>query len=91
MDEDSKYVRGFLAGWNAKEASYKAAQRARQLAGIAKAKAAGKYRGRTPTAALKAPDVMRLRAEGKSTAEICAELGMCQASYYRIVRLHRDG
>ena len=36
----------------------------RQKEGIAKAKAAGKYRGRVPTARRRAKDIIRLRLEG---------------------------
>ncbi len=55
----------------------------RQRAGIAKAKADGKYRGRAPTARAKTPEVLRLRSEGKTVAEIAAETGISRASIYR--------
>ncbi|MEM9735027.1 MAG: recombinase family protein [Pseudomonadota bacterium] len=57
----------------------------RQREGIAKAKAAGKYRGRTPTARAKAEDVRRLRTEGKGATAIARELGIGRASVYRIL------
>lgn len=55
----------------------------RQRAGIAKAKAEGKYRGRAPTARAKAHEVRRLKAEGRSVPEIIQETGVSRASVYR--------
>ena len=55
----------------------------RQRAGIAKARAEGKYRGRAPTARNKAGEVRRLKAEGKSIPEIIAATGISRASIYR--------
>lgn len=55
----------------------------RQRAGIAKAKAAGKYRGRAPTARAKTSEVLRLKAEGKTVAQIATETGISRASVYR--------
>lgn len=55
----------------------------RQRHGIAKAKAEGKYKGRAPTARAKTPEVLRLRSEGKTVAEIAAETGISRASIYR--------
>ena len=55
----------------------------RQRAGIAKAKAAGKYRGRAPTARAKTSDVLRLKAEGKTVAQIAHAVGISRASVYR--------
>lgn len=58
-------------------------QRERQRAGIAKAKAEGRYKGRAPTARNKAHEVRRLKAEGKSIQEIVAATGISRASIYR--------
>lgn len=55
----------------------------RQRAGIAKAKAEGKYRGRAPTARAKAGEVRRLKSEGKTIPEIVRETGVSRASVYR--------
>lgn len=55
----------------------------RQRAGIAKAKAEGKYRGRAPTARAKTSDVLRLKAEGKTVAQIAQIVGISRASVYR--------
>ena len=58
----------------------------RQREGIAKAKAAGKYKGRKPTARAKADDVVRLFREGKRVAHIAKELGIGRGSVYRALR-----
>jgi DNA invertase Pin-like site-specific DNA recombinase len=55
----------------------------RQREGIAKAKAAGKYKGRKPTAMAKASEVHRLHAEGIGATEIARQLGIGRASVYR--------
>jgi DNA invertase Pin-like site-specific DNA recombinase len=55
----------------------------RQQIGIAKAKAAGKYKGRKPTARLKANDARKLYSEGKKPAEIARMLGIGRISVYR--------
>jgi len=57
----------------------------RQRAGIAKAKAEGKYRGRAPTARAKAGEVRALKAEGVTPAEIVRRTGISRASLYRIL------
>ena len=58
----------------------------RQREGIAKAKAAGKYKGRKPTAKAKAADVYRLQADGIGASEIARRVGIGRASVYRILR-----
>ena len=55
----------------------------RQREGIEKARAAGKYKGRKPTAQAKAADATRLFAEGKRVSEIAKQLGIGRASVYR--------
>ena len=55
----------------------------RQKIGIAKAKAEGRYKGRAPTARAKAPEVRRLKAQGKTIPEIVKETGVSRASIYR--------
>lgn len=55
----------------------------RQRHGIAKAKAEGKYRGRAPTARAKTPEVLRLKASGRTVAEIAESVGISRASVYR--------
>lgn len=58
----------------------------RQREGISKAKAAGKYKGRAPTARKKADQVLRLLAHGWKQADVAAELGISRSSVQRIVR-----
>lgn len=55
----------------------------RQREGIAKAKADGKYKGRKPTARVRAEDAVRLFKEGKRVAHIAKELGIGRGSVYR--------
>jgi DNA invertase Pin-like site-specific DNA recombinase len=55
----------------------------RQREGIAKAKAAGKYRGRKPTAKAKTPEIKRLMADGIGPTAIAKQLGISRASVYR--------
>lgn len=57
----------------------------RQREGIAKAKAAGKYKGRAPTAKAKSEEVVKLHAEGLGATAIAKQLGIGRASVYRIL------
>lgn len=57
----------------------------RQREGIAKAKVAGKYTGRKPTARAKGEEVQRLHQEGVGASEIAKRLGIGRASVYRIL------
>ena len=57
----------------------------RQRAGIAKAKAEGKYRGRQPTARSKSDQVLSLKAEGVGPSEIAKRLGIGRTSVHRIL------
>ncbi|MFG1404098.1 recombinase family protein [Xanthobacter sediminis] len=59
----------------------------RQRAGIEKAKAEGKYRGRKPTARAKADEVRRLKGEGVSSTDIARRLGIGRASVYRVLQI----
>lgn len=63
----------------------------RQREGIAKARAAGRYKGRKPTARAKADEVMALKSDGVGPAEIARRLGMGRASVYRILNDQKDG
>ncbi|MEP5633927.1 MAG: recombinase family protein [Tateyamaria sp.] len=60
----------------------------RQREGIAKAKAAGKYKGRKPTAQAKADDVKALVAEDVGATEIARRVGIGRASVYRIINAY---
>lgn len=59
----------------------------RQKAGIAKAKAEGRYRGRAPTARRMSGQVRDLRASGMGASEIASRLGISRASVYRIIEV----
>lgn len=58
----------------------------RQLAGIAAAKVAGKYKGRKATARAHAAQVKELIGQGKTKQAVANELAIGVASVYRIVR-----
>lgn len=61
----------------------------RQREGIAKAKAAGKYKGRQPIAADGQHEVVRLAAEGITKAAIARQLNLGEATVYRILAAAR--
>lgn len=63
----------------------------RQLEGIAKAKAEGRYLGRAPTARRQADDVLDLKAQGVRPTDIAKRLNIGRASVYRIIADGRDG
>lgn len=50
------------------------------------AKVAGKYRGRNPMARVKAAEVLRLHAEGRTPTEIAKAVGIGRGSVYWIVQ-----
>lgn len=57
----------------------------RQREGIAKAKAAGKYKGRKPTARAKSEEVLAMHRDGVGATKIAKQLGIGRASVYRII------
>ena len=57
----------------------------RQKEGIAKARAAGKYKGRVPTARAKAGEMAALKEQGFNPTQIARKLGVHRASVYRIL------
>jgi DNA invertase Pin-like site-specific DNA recombinase len=61
----------------------------RQRIGIAKAKAAGKYKGRKPTARAKKIQVEKLYHEGMGPVAIAKALGISRASVYRCLVRYR--
>jgi len=60
----------------------------RQREGVAKAKAAGKYRGRKPIASDLQQVVIHLVSEGKSKVDVAKELRIGEATVYRILKNH---
>ena len=58
----------------------------RQREGIAKAKAQGLYKGRKPTARVKAAEVLALEAQGDTKETIAGKLGIGVASVYRVLK-----
>ena len=62
----------------------------RQLEGIAKAQAAGKYRGRKPVAMERQAEVRCLAATGMAKARIALELKIGEATVYRILARDRE-
>jgi DNA invertase Pin-like site-specific DNA recombinase len=58
-------------------------RRERQLEGIAKAKAAGAYKGRRSS--INAEDVRKMKANGLGPTEIAKALGIGRASVYRLL------
>lgn len=58
----------------------------RQREGIAKAKAAGKYLGRKPTARAHAKEVLELHGRGVGPTEIAKRVNIGRASVYRILQ-----
>jgi DNA invertase Pin-like site-specific DNA recombinase len=57
----------------------------RQREGVAKAKAAGRYKGRKPTARTKSKDALRLYGAGIRPVQIARELKISRSSVYRIL------
>lgn len=57
----------------------------RQREGIEKARQAGKYKGRKPTAMAKVDEVKALKASGLGAVAIAERLGIGRASVYRVL------
>lgn len=58
----------------------------RQREGVAKAKAAGKYKGRKPIALNRRQEVLHLATQGVPKAKIARQLGIGEATVYRILK-----
>jgi len=58
----------------------------RQAEGIAKAGAAGRYKGRKPTARSQVPAIQALAAQGLTRQAIAEKVGVGIASVYRVLR-----
>ena len=61
----------------------------RQREGVLKAKSAGKYKGRKPIDSNRRQDVFRLATEGATKASIAQQLGIGEATVYRILAADR--
>ncbi|MEP3422931.1 MAG: recombinase family protein [Erythrobacter sp.] len=61
----------------------------RQREGIERAKAAGKYRGRVPTARRRLPEMRDLADKGLTPPEIAKRLNCSRASVYRLLKEDR--
>lgn len=60
-------------------------RRERQMEGIAKAKAEGKYKGRAPSVINLLPEIEARLEQGVSKAKIARELGISRTSVYRAI------
>ena len=60
----------------------------RQREGVAKAKAAGKYKGRKPLATELRQEVVALASNGVAKAQIARQLNIGEASVYRILAVN---
>ncbi len=58
----------------------------RQREGIAKAKAAGKYKGRAPVSATKILQITELKSDGVSVGNIATKLSLGRSTVYRILK-----
>jgi DNA invertase Pin-like site-specific DNA recombinase len=58
----------------------------RQREGVAKAKIAGKYKGRKPIASGLQQEVIRLVGAGMSKVNVAKQLGIGEATVYRILK-----
>ncbi|MDD0946136.1 recombinase family protein, partial [Xylella fastidiosa subsp. multiplex] len=63
----------------------------RQREGVARAKAAGKYKGRKPISAAQRAEVLSLAALKLTKASIAKKLGLGEASVYRILADAKKG
>ena len=64
-------------------------RRERKIEGIQRAKKAGKYKGRKPTARLLTNDVLNLVNQGFTRVAIAKKLNVGIASIYRILKTHK--
>lgn len=65
-------------------------RRERQLEGVARAKKAGKYKGRQPTARAKSHQVIQLIQDGFTRDAVAKKLDIGIASVYRILKTYGD-
>lgn len=84
VDTSSPAGRAFLQMLGVFAEFETAIRRERQLEGIAKAKAAGVYKGRKPSVPV--DDVRRLKGEGMGAAQIAKHLGIARSSVYEALK-----
>lgn len=84
IDTSSPAGRAFLQMLGVFAEFETAIRRERQLEGIAKAKAAGVYKGRKPSVPVE--DVKRLKGEGMGAAQIAKLLGIARSSVYEALK-----
>ncbi len=63
----------------------------RQREGVAKAKAAGKYKGRKPVSIIRQQEVIRLAQSGVNKTKIAKQLSLGEATVYRILASKNKG
>jgi DNA invertase Pin-like site-specific DNA recombinase len=86
LDTDTPRGRLILEVIGAVAEHERSAMLERQREGIAKAKAAGRYKGRARTAMAKAGEVEKLLAAGVNPTEVARRLGIGRSSVYRAMR-----
>lgn len=89
VDTDTSTGRLMLAVLGAVAQFENDIRRERQLEGIAKAKADGKYRGRTPT--IDPAQIIEMRNAGVGASQIARELKIGRASVYRVLQIKKCG
>ena len=65
-------------------------QKERAQIGIAAARAAGKFKGRTPSVRNHLPTILKLKAEGHSNAEIARQIGGHATNVFRALKWHEE-
>lgn len=85
VDTQSATGRMMLTMFSAFAEFERSLQRERMKVGIARAKAEGRYKGRAPTARSKSAEIVRLRSEGHTPAQIAELTGVSRSSAYRIL------
>lgn len=84
IDTSSPAGRAFLQMLGVFAEFETAIRRERQLEGIAKAKAAGVYKGRKPSVPV--DEVKRLKGDGMGAAQIAKQLGIARSSVYEALK-----
>ncbi len=83
LDTRGAYGRFILNMFGAFAEFERSLMKERQIEGITKAKAEGKYKGRKPTARVKADDAVSLFQSGRTVSQVSKELGIGRGSVYR--------